>query len=49
MFKWRCLMCGEVIWCCNTCTCGNTRENNAIIAKKRREEREKNKRRGTGR
>lgn len=28
MFRWFCLKCGHTVWNCNTCTCGNTGEQN---------------------
>ncbi len=33
MFKWFCLKCGRVVFCCEVCDCGNTREQNAKIHK----------------
>ena len=35
MFRWRCLKCGEMVWNCNTCTCGNTREQNTKLYEER--------------
>lgn len=35
MYKWVCLKCGKVIWCCDTCDCGNTIDKNAELYKER--------------
>lgn len=35
MYFWICAKCGEKVWCCDTCDCGNTRDKNAELVKER--------------
>ena len=38
MYFWICQKCGKKVWCCDTCWCNNTREENARLIRKRRDE-----------
>ena len=36
MYFWICEKCRKKVWCCHTCSCGNTDEENAKLVRERR-------------
>lgn len=38
MYFWICQKCRRKVWCCETCECGNTIDENAKLVRKRRDE-----------
>lgn len=39
MFKWKCEVCGRIIWNSKTCECGNTLQKNNEIYKQKKQKR----------